>query len=89
MIVVKAMDGVEVVGDQEDNADPFEPATCLHAEDHHEDTKFHQEHRLQDGVIAEKPDSVVVLIEFRQICLYFLSCRVYSDSFLKPVVHQR
>ena len=58
---------VKVIGDQENDADPLESATCLHAEDDHENTKLHQEHGLQDRVIAKKPDRVVVFIEFRQV----------------------
>lgn len=89
MIIVKAIHGVKVIGDQENDADPLESATCLHAEDDHENTKLHQEHGLQDRVIAKKPDRVVVFIEFRQVGLYFFSCRVDSNPFLETVIHKR
>ena len=72
MVVVKAVHCVEIVADQEDDACPFEATWSLQPEDDHEHTKFHQEHRLKDHVVAEKADRVIVFIQIRQICFDLL-----------------
>ena len=88
MVVVKAVHCVEIVADQEDDACPFEATWSLQPEDDHEHTKFHQEHRLKDHVVAEKADRVIVFIQIRQICFDLLGRRVYTNSFLEAMIHQ-
>lgn len=88
MVVVEAVDGVEVVSDEEKDDDPLEAPWSLHPEDHHKTCEFHEEQWLQDRVIAKQPDGIVVLIQLCQVGLDLFCSRVDADSFLEAMVHQ-
>lgn len=89
VLVVQAVDRVEVVGDEEHDEHPFELARHLHAEDQHEDDQLRKQQRLQDRVVAQEANCIVVLVEIGQASLNLLSSRVDADPFLEAVVHQR
>ena len=63
MLVVQAIDSVEVVGDKKNDKDPLKTPRCLHTEDYHENDQFWEQERLQDWIVPQQADSVIVLIQ--------------------------
>ena len=63
VVIVKAVHRIEIVADQEHDAGPLEATWSLQAKDDHEYPELHQEHWLEDHVVAEKADRVIVFIQ--------------------------
>ena len=53
MLVVQAIDSVEVVGDKKNDKDPLKTPRCLHTEDYHENDQFWEQERLQDWIVPQ------------------------------------
>ena len=71
MLIVQAIDSVEVVGDEKHDKDPLQTPRSLHTKYYHEDHQLGEQERLQDRIVPQQADCVIVLIQLRKVCLYF------------------